>query len=173
MDSCDHPTAPRSLLDYAHTPLRALALAEVNDAAFAQLHRETAPERHLAIPERLIPPDCTDLDAAHAYLESAINNARTTFPVAASTLAAWGPALRHRVPTARQDRDPRNGRAHRRSPKRRHTRQIASTTATRAQQSSCGMRRATRNGTAVQHDRSLSSNDVCTVGDTQNAPPGR
>jgi hypothetical protein len=89
MDSCDDPAAPRSILDYADTPLRALAVAEVNDASFAELRRETALERNLAILERLIPPACTDLDAAHAYLEAAISNARATFPVAEATLAAW------------------------------------------------------------------------------------
>lgn len=79
-----------SKIHYAATPLRILALAEVSQPAFAELHQQgDTLEYNLTLLERLVPPQCADLDAAHAYLEPAIRDIRRTSPVAEATCAAW------------------------------------------------------------------------------------
>ena len=86
-DDFDHPS---SKVHFAATPLRMLALAEVSQPAFAELGQlgDTL-EDNLALLERLVPPQCADLETAHAYLEPTMRDIRRRLPVAESTCAHW------------------------------------------------------------------------------------
>ena len=78
-----------SKLDYAATPLRMLALSEVDQPAFAALVQVDNLEYNLDLLERLIPPQCDDLSSAHAYLGPAMQEIRRRLPVAEATCANW------------------------------------------------------------------------------------
>lgn len=86
-DNFDHPS---SKAHYADTPLRMLALAEVSQPAFAEIgQRGDTLEDNLALLERLVPPQCADLETAHAYLEPTMRDVRRRLPVAEWTCAHW------------------------------------------------------------------------------------